>query len=207
MQHLPKGLRHGNIAQGYESGKGALNNTCWISHLQISFLTCMAASPKVPGSFEPLSWQLLIVRKTSGNSKLLLAMCGSRETEAEEHGLSSNCPDPPGPMWAGLQSVPDGEGPGGGSYLWCESLFSPISVPGGWGVGWINDNWVIAWFFCPTLLLFLNTRFSWMVMIMGPRKINVEARLRVCPVVINWKNAQAQNDFRRNKFIKAFWYT
>ena len=47
-----------------------------------------------------------------------------------------------------------------------------------------------------------------MVMIMGPRKINVEARLRLCPVGINWKNAEAQNDFhRRNKFIEAFWYT
>ena len=57
----------------------------------------MAASPKVSGPFEPLSWQLLIVRKTSGNSELLLAVCGSRETEAEEHGLSSNCPDPPRP--------------------------------------------------------------------------------------------------------------
>ena len=168
----------------------------------------MAASPKVPGPFEPLSWQLLTVRKTAGNSELLLAVCGSRETEAEEHGLSSDCPDPTGPMWAGLQSVPYGEGPGGGSYLWCESLFNPISVPEGGGGGSINDNWVIACFFCPTLLLFLNTRFSWMVIIMGPRKINVEARLRLCPVGINWKNAEAQNDFhRRNKFIEAFWYT
>ena len=89
---------------------------------------------------------------------------------------------------------------------------SPFSVwylsQKGLGMGWINDNWVIAWFFCPTLLLFLNTRFSWMVMTMGPRKINVEARLRPCPVGINWKNAEAQNDFhRRNKFIEAFWYT
>ncbi|DAA23428.1 TPA: Ras association domain family 2 [Bos taurus] len=53
-------------------------------------------------------------------------VCGPyqrRETEAEEHGLSSNCPDPPRPMCAGLQSVPVGEGPGGGSYLCCGSVY------------------------------------------------------------------------------------
>lgn len=120
-------------------GRGAVTVAlnCWIVHLQISLLTCMATSPEVPGPFGPLSWQPLKVRKASGNSGLLLAVCGSRETEAEEHWLPPDCPDPPGPMWASIQSVPYGEGPGGGSHLWCESLFSQMSVPGGWGI-WLG---------------------------------------------------------------------
>lgn len=173
MQHLWNCVRHGSICEGWLLWTIPVELFVYKS---VSWLTWLhLLRPKV--HLGPL------LTTTYGEKDLRQlrappgCVCVSRETEAEEHRLPPDCPDPPGPMWAGLQSVPYGEGPGGRGHLWRESPFSQMVCPRrvgicSWGIAWLSGPGP-----CPMLLPFLNTRFSWSGNDRAG-KMNAEAGLR-----------------------------